>query len=65
MSDRVFDPATLLSSGEREAYEERAAIRELSGGLSRFEAEREALQDVLRLRPRRQADLFVGKVGGR
>jgi hypothetical protein len=44
----LFDPSVLLS--ERADYEERAAIREYDGGMSRTEAERAALQDVVRAR---------------
>jgi hypothetical protein len=46
----LFDPAALLSESERADYEERAAIREYDGGMERQEAERAALQDVMRAR---------------
>ncbi|MGM9516994.1 hypothetical protein ACS5PK_22300 [Roseateles sp. DB2] len=39
----------LLSEAEHELFDERAAIREIEGGLSRTEAEAAALLDVLRL----------------
>ena len=41
-----------LTDDEREHYEERAAIREHDGGQSRADAERGALEDVLRWRLR-------------
>ena len=37
----------VLSEAEREEYEERAAIMEYDGGLSRAEAERQALERIL------------------
>jgi hypothetical protein len=39
-----------LSEDEREAFEERAAIMEFDGGLTRNEAEQAALRDVLSCR---------------
>lgn len=39
-----------LTSDEREDYEERAAIREYEAGFTREEAERLALEDMLRER---------------
>lgn len=43
-----------LTPDERVDYEERAAIREYDGGLSREEAEAAALADVLRQRQHRR-----------
>jgi len=40
-----------LNAGDRELYEERAAVREFDGLLPRGHAEALALLDVLRLRP--------------
>jgi len=40
-----------LGAGDRELYEERAAVREFDGLLPREQAEALALLDVLRLRP--------------
>lgn len=40
---------THLPPDWREAYEERAAIREYDGGQTRADAEREALAEVIRL----------------
>ena len=39
-----------MTEAEREAYEERAAIMEFDGGLSRRDAEREAMKAVIRNR---------------
>lgn len=39
--------ASSLDTGTRELFEERAGIRQYDGGLSRYEAEREARNDVL------------------
>lgn len=41
-------PPSLLTPDEREDYEERAAIMQYEAGLTRHEAERAALEDVLR-----------------
>jgi len=35
-----------LTENERDAYEERSAIMEYDANLSRYEAERKALQDI-------------------
>jgi len=40
----------VLSEAEREEYEERAAIMEFDGGLSREEAERQGLERILEKR---------------
>ena len=47
-------PDIEMTLAEREAYEERAAIREFEGGQSRAEAEKEALREIVleRLRKR-------------
>jgi len=39
-----------MTEAEREAFEERAAIMEYDGGLSRRDAEREAMKAVIRNR---------------
>lgn len=45
-----------LTPAERELlYEERAAIREFDGGLTREDAERAALDDVRRMRDTKEA----------
>jgi hypothetical protein len=61
--------ASDLGDDQRDYYEERAAIRQYHGGMSRDLAEREALADVKkRWQSVTQADLFltgkptVGKV---
>ena len=51
MNDVVADLVSRLDSGLREAFEERAAIREFEGGLSRDLAEALALLDVIRQYP--------------
>ena len=43
-----------LTPDERDFYEERAAIREYLGEQNRGEAEAGALEDILRMRTRRQ-----------
>ena len=43
----------ILSEEEREFYEERAAIAEFDGGLSRTDAERQAMQEVRARRNKR------------
>ena len=55
MTTDLFDPSVLLSDSERDDYEERAAIREYCGEQERAEAERAALQDVVRARTNRKA----------
>ncbi len=42
-----------LTSADRELYEERAAIREYDGGMSRREAEKAAWEDVQAHRARK------------
>jgi len=44
----------VLTVDEREAFEERAAIMEHHGDLDRKEAERKALEDILRIRERKE-----------
>jgi hypothetical protein len=44
----IAEWAKTLEENAREHFEERAAIREYEGGLSRREAESEARNDVLR-----------------
>ena len=51
MNDVVADLASRLDESLREAFEERAAIREFDGGLSRDLAEALALLDVIRQYP--------------
>ena len=55
MTTDLFDPSAILSDSERADYEERAAIREYCGEQERAEAERAALQDVVRARTNRKA----------
>ena len=43
----IADWVTTLDENARELFEERAAIRQYDGGLSRLEAEAEARNDVL------------------
>ena len=45
---RIADWVAGLDDELRELFEERAAIREYEGGLTRIDAEREAKADVLR-----------------
>ena len=49
----MTDEEPALSELEREAFEERAAIMEYDGGLSRAEAESRAMAEVIRFRVRR------------
>ena len=51
MNDVVADLVSRLDESLREAFEERAAIREFDGGLSRDLAEALALLDVIRQYP--------------
>ena len=51
MNDVVADLVSRLDAGLREAFEERAAIREFDGGLQRDLAEALALLDVIRQYP--------------
>ncbi len=44
----IADWLITLDANAREMFEERAGIREYEGGLSRFEAEAAARNDVLR-----------------
>ena len=52
MSRDLFDrrplPAPVLTASERDLFEERAAICEFHGGLSRVAAERVAFDEVMR-----------------
>ena len=48
----VADLVSRLDAGLREAFEERAAIREFDGGISRELAEALALLDVIRQYPK-------------
>ena len=52
MNDVVADLVSRLDAGLREAFEERAAIREFDGCLSRDLAEALALLDVIRQYPK-------------
>ena len=51
MNEVVADLVSRLDSGLREAFEERAAIREFDGGIARDLAEALALLDVIRQYP--------------
>ncbi len=51
MNDVVTDLVSRLDAGLREAFEERAAIREFDGGIARDLAEALALLDVIRQYP--------------
>ena len=51
MNDVVADLVSRLDAGLREAFEERAAIREFDGGIARDLAEALALLDVIRQYP--------------
>ncbi len=58
----LFRPTELLSPDDlprerRMAYEERAAIMEFDGGLSRYEAESRAFEDILAAT--REAETFA------
>ena len=59
MNDVVTDLVSRLDAGLREAFEERAAIREFDGGLSRDMAEALALLDVIRQYPKEVLALLV------
>ena len=59
MNDVVADLVSRLDAGLREAFEERAAIREFDGGLSRDLAEALALLDVIREYPKEVLALLV------
>ncbi len=52
MNDVVADLVSRLDAGLREAFEERAAIREFDGGIARDLAEALALLDVIRQYPK-------------
>jgi len=47
MQQRAIVQVSDLDQAQREAYEERAAIMEFDGGLSREDAEYLAMQDVV------------------
>lgn len=51
VADLIADLASRLKPAQREAFEERAGIREFDGGLPRYQAECLALLDVLREYP--------------
>ena len=51
MNDVVADLVSRLDESLREAFEERAAIREFEGGIARDLAEALALLDVIRQYP--------------
>lgn len=51
MDPVVADLVVRLNPNLRELYEERAAVREFNGGLSRELAEAMALLDVIRMHP--------------
>jgi hypothetical protein len=51
MNEVVADLVSRLDAGLREAFEERASIREFDGGLNRELAEALALLDVIRQYP--------------
>ena len=59
MNDVVADLVSRLDESLREAFEERAAIREFDGGLSRDMAEALALLDVIRQYPKEVLALLV------
>lgn len=59
MNDVVADLASRLDESLREAFEERAAIREFEGGLSRDLAEALALLDVIRQYPKEALALLA------
>ena len=51
LDDAVAELIEVLDAGQREDFEERAGIIEFSSNVSRAQAERLALQDVLRRQP--------------
>ena len=55
LSRQVADAFDRLDDNAKEFYQERAAVRQYEGGLSRPQAERLALQDVTDWLAQRQA----------